>query len=426
MNRPSGRARGAAAEGWVREAVAALVLGDGATARVAAERLSGGGGWDAALACAAEWGLATRLHARLDAAMRPPAHVLAALRAEALRGTLRSRHVVERGAQVLAGLREGGIDALAIKGVGTIAALGTRAAARTTNDLDLVVRERDEAAARALLRERGYRELDPAYERHMRAIALSPQLHNLARTLRKDELEVDLHWRFGPNPPPALAAERLIARAVEVPAGAGTIRAAHPVDAVLIAVHHALRSSFAPENALRDLCDLALWWEDGRVPAALPELLDAARNAGLATSLLAAWACVLRRDPEHALGRGHACLAGSLARPQRAEALLLERHFEDVLRHGSPARFTLEVFAPRLYARWALGTLTRARRGAPPEPNTAPHGGEEAELRQSPRRSLSKRIANLPLRAWRVARELTRLRSLTSYRAVAQAQSRFH
>ncbi len=42
------------------------------------------------------------------------------------------------------------------------------------------------------------------------------------------------------------------------------------------------------------------------------------------------------------------------------------------------------------------------------------------------RRPLRERIMNLGPRAWRVARELTRLRSVASYRAVAQAQSRFH
>ncbi len=415
-------------EGWVRDAVVSLVLGDAACARLAAERLSGGDGWAAALACAKTWGVAARLHARLGAGTDVPADAAAALRVEALRGTLRSRHVLERGVEVLAALREAGIEAIAIKGVGTLAALGARAADRTTNDLDVVVRERDEAAARALLRERGYRELDPAFERHMRDIALSPQLHNVARTLRKDELEVDLHWRFGPNPPPALTAERLIARAIETPAGAAAIRVPCPVDAVLIAVHHALRGSFVPENAVRDLCDLARWWEDGRVPAALDELLSAARDAGLATSLLAGWACILRRDPEHPLGLGHARLAGSLSRAQRTEALLLERHFEDVLRHGSPARFTLEVFAPRVYARWALGALGRTLRpagaGAASGNTHAGAGSEDEPI--APARPLRKRIVNLAPRAWRVTRELLRVRSVASYRAIAQAQSRFH
>ena len=145
----------------MREAVVALVLGDAAAARNAAARLGGGDGWGAALACATEWGIAARLHASLDAALRPPADVMAALRVEALRGMLRSRHVVERAAAVQALLRAAGIASLATKGVGTIAALGARAAARTTNDLDLVVRERDQAAARALLREQGYREWVP-------------------------------------------------------------------------------------------------------------------------------------------------------------------------------------------------------------------------------------------------------------------------
>jgi hypothetical protein len=415
----------ALAEGWVRAAVVALVLGDAARRRAAALRLSDGAGWAAAIACARTWGVAARLHARLDAAPLPPDDVMAALRVESLRGTLRSRHVRERGAKVLAMLREGGIEAVAIKGVGTLAALGPRAAERTTNDVDLVVREPDAAAARARLRECGYRELDPAFARHMRDIALSPQLHNVARTLRKDELDIDLHWRFGPHPPPALEADRLIARAIEVPAGTATIRVACPVDAVLIAVHHALRGSFVPENAVRDLCDLARWWEDGRVPAVLDELLSTARDAGLATSLLAGWSCVLRRDPAHPLGRGHAALAEMLPPAARNEARLLERHFEDVLLDGSPARFTLEVFAPRVYARWALAVLASALRPAAADRRTET-GAEAAAEPPAAARPLRQRVANLPRRAWRVARELLRLRRVASYRAIAQAQSRFH
>ncbi len=401
-----------------RAAVVDLAVGDAACARGAAERLTAAGAWDAALADAASWGVVALLHARLDAALLPPG-ALAALRVESLRATLRSRLMVERGLAVLRLLDEAGIAALAVKGVGAIAALGPRAAARTTKDLDVVVRQRDEAAARALLRAHGYREVNPPFDRHMAEIALSRQLHNVARTLRKDTFEVDVHWRFGPQPPPELAADRLIARGTAVAIGTTAFRAADPVDAVLIAVHHALRTSFVPEAAARDLCDLVAWWDDGRVPARLDELLGAAQGAGLATSLLALWNCVLRRNPAHPLRHGSERLAGELGAAERGEAALLERHFEQVLVQGKPARFTLEIFAPRLYARWLAGTLAGALRRASPGPAT---DGTPTP----PRGPLGRRIANLPPRAWRILRELTRVRNLAAYRAVAQAQSRFH
>jgi hypothetical protein len=252
----------------------------------------------------------------------------------------------------------------------------------------------------------------------MSEIARSRQLHNVARTLRKGNFEVDLHWRFGPQPPAELAPERLIARSVDVTVGTVTFRAAHPVDAVLIAVHHALRSGFAPENTVRDLCDLAAWWEDGRVGAALDELVDAACRSGMATSLLALWGTVLRRAPHHPVRAGYDRLADTLHGHARAEAEHLERHLEQTLRHGNPARFTLEVFAPRVYARWLVGALTQSVRPAP----EAERGAESS----AERRPLTRRLVNVPARCWRIARELARVGHIASYRAVARAQSRFH
>lgn len=403
--------------GDVRAAIVDLVAGDADHTARAAARLTEVAGWNDALPEAARWGVIALLHARLDGATAPAPAVLDAVRAESLRAVLRSRTVVQRSVEVLRLFEASGIPAIAIKGVAAIGMLGARAAARTTKDLDVVVCERDAAAARALLRDRGFEEINPPFERHMAEIALSPQLHNVARTLCKDRLEVDIHWRFGPQPPAALAPERLIARGVDAAIGGAAFRAAHPVDAVLIAVHHALRSGFVPENTVRDLVDLAAWWEDGRVAAALDELVDEACRSGLASSLQALCGAVLRRAPQHPLRACCELLAVTLTDAARAEAALLERHLEHTLRHGNPARFTLEVFAPRVYARWIGGELAKAL-------HPATRG--DVDDAAAERRPLARRIANVPARFRRIVRELCRLDRIPSYRAVARAQSRFH
>src|ERR1700686_5121691 len=77
--------------GEVRAAIVDLVVGDENHAARAAARLTQIGGWDAALPQAARWGVIALLHARLNVATAPPAGVLATLRAESLRGVLRSR-----------------------------------------------------------------------------------------------------------------------------------------------------------------------------------------------------------------------------------------------------------------------------------------------------------------------------------------------
>ena len=401
-----------------------LVVGDSACARRAAERLTAAGSWDAVLETATRWNVVGFLHAQLDATMtmQLPAGVLAQLRAESLRASLRSRSVVEHGAGVLKMLGGAGIEGIAIKGIAAICALGRAATARTTNDVDLVVRESDAAPARALLHRAGFVEIDPAFEQHMEDIALSRELHNVSRTLRKDGLEVDLHWRFGPRPPEVLDAGRLIDRGIFVAAGAARVRVANPVDSVLVNVHHALRTSFVPSAAVRDLCDLKLWWDDRRVAESLDELLEDALRSGLAPSLLAMWATVVRRDPGHGIRAGYERLSSAIGTAGRAEARLLEDHFAAVLAHGTPARFTLQVFAPGVYARSVIGGVSRALRGlravkseaAPPESSV------------DAKRPLFVRIKDLPPRCLRVVREMTRVRSIGSYRAVARAQSRFH
>jgi hypothetical protein len=404
----------------IRAAVLDLAVGDEGVAARAAAVLDAAPseGWEAAVALAAGWKILPRIRPRLDEAHLAP-EVRERLRRANLAMALSSTLVLKRSVDALQLLEDASIETVAIKGVALIASLGWNAGTRATGDLDVVVRERDAGRARELLRGNGFEEINPEFERHMAEIASSRELHNFARALRKDDFEVDLHWQFGPNPPAALDPDRLIRRRVERKLFGRSVRVVDPVDAVLINVHHALRNSFVPYCAVRDLCDLKSWWEEGALAERLDELFALAIESGLAPSLAALWAVVLQRDPEHPLRVGHARLESALGERGRSEAALLGRYFEEQLRRGVTARFTLEVFAPRVYVRSLIGALRRRRHR---------NGAASSALVGDPpeTRPLLDRLARFPGRCLRVLREMSRLRDIPAYRAVARAKSQFH
>ncbi len=382
-------------EQQLRRALVDAVLGDATCADRAVDALRAD---PAALALAARCGVLGHLAARAGAAW-PTAQARARLQ------HVRTLMLCHAAGGVLRSLDAGEIDVVAIKGIGTIALLGAAAPERTTSDIDIVVRARDVAPALRVLREAGFRDLDEPLERHVAQIASSVELHNFARTLRRGEIEVDLHWRFGPSPPYALDPNRLLARAVGASIAGCPVRVADPVDAVLIAVHHALRLSFAIESTLRDLADLRRWWEASDVPARAEELVERAVCSDLAPALLAMCGALVSRAPSHAVGALVRRLEGRLNAAERDEAQRLLRYLECTVANGVPARFTRAIFTPALCLRSVV-----ARRP----------GSQEAHA------PLTRRVMCLPSRIGRVARELAHLPQLRGYRAVARAQRRFH
>jgi hypothetical protein len=407
----------------IRGAVVDLALGDAATAERGQLALETGGAhdWTIAISLAAAWGIVHPLRRHLDES-RLPAEVAARMRDTSLALAARSTYIVHRSVRALELLQRAEIAAVAIKGVGLIAALRRPPGTRATGDLDLIVEERDATRARHALMAAGFAEINPAFALHMEEIAQSSQLHNYARALRHDDFEVDLHWRMGPHPPPALAADRLIAHALTAQVAGHTIAVADPVDGVLINAHHALRGTFDPHNTIRDCCDLRLWWDAGPIADRLEETIAAALENALAPALLALWNTILRRDPAHPLRTGAARLHALLSTEARTDAALLEQLIEAHIRHGNSARFTLDLFQPRRSARASFGRIARALTGR----RRAAEATAAPDAYRAIVRPLHVRIAAAPARAWRVLREIGRARALRTYGAVARAQRRFH
>jgi hypothetical protein len=406
----------------IRGAVVDLALGDAAVAGRGMAALEAGSpsDWETAISLAAAWGVLYPVRRYLDEERMDDAG-RTALRQASMALAARTTFVLHRSVAALHILEDADVPYVAIKGVGLIAALERPPATRATSDLDILVREDDADKARHALMAAGYHEINPDFVQHMSDIAHSGQLHNYARALKRDDFEVDLHWRMGPNPPDGLLSDGLIGRAQLAACVGSTIVVADPVDGVLINAHHALRGSFDLHNTVRDLCDLRLWWEFGPISDRLDETISAAIQSNLGPALLALWRAILARDPAHPLRAGADHLAAAIHSTSRVEASLMQQYIDEQILHGKPAQFTLELFNPKLYLRALFARLGEALRDLPQSETAMP----DDAYRNTPR-PLGARLMALPTRIFRVLREVARVSAVPAYRAVARAQRRFH
>jgi hypothetical protein len=407
----------------IRTNLADVILGDAASASAAATRLAAANDWGTAVALSGQWRIATSLHEKLEALGAAGAAVAidpdsrAQLRRLAVIASAHTTLVLQRSRAALEVIEGAGCEAIAIKGIALIAGLYDGRATRMVSDLDIIVREQQFATLKAALEAAGYEDRSPEFDRHVVDIGISERLHNYARTFVRDGLEVDAHWQFGPNPPAVLSTERIIRRSRRVSLGQFKISVASPIDAMLIGTHHALRGYFVPRETIKDLGDLAAWWTVGRAQWNLEDLIAAAHDAEIASSLCALWRILCRRAAAHPAAAGVAAIEGTMNAAARAETRNLAQFFEDQLVAGNHAERTVQMFAVAVAGRSMIARsrtwLSRRARGESTVPTYVP-------------RPWPARIANLIERVSKVARELGRVRSFAAYRAVARAQGRYH
>jgi hypothetical protein len=343
----------------------------------------------------------------------------ARLRGQVFARALHSASILRTGAEVQELLAQAGVVSVAIKGIATIATIYGAASRRMVADVDLVIEDDRLATARTVLEAAGFEDISPPFESHLAAIGFSRYLHNYARTFVRDGIEIDLHWQFGPRPPAALGARRIVERSVEVSAERVNVRVSGPIETALLAVHHALRNSFPAAHALKDTADIAMWWQRFG-DAQGEELIAAALESGLASSLLALGRVIAHRNAGDAIARGVTAMETSLPRPVRREAERLRSFVEHNLRGESPDDTTVELLAPAVFTRSIVGPLLRNVR------RVGPDAGGDGGAAPGVRRPLLVRIRGRLERAGRIGRELLRFKRVASYRAVARAQSRFH
>jgi hypothetical protein len=403
----------------VRAALRDLVLADDARAGAAALRLAERALWPTAVALSGQWRMTPVVRERIGrlGAGKPDPASSARMREMTIAASAQSSLAVARSHEALGLLERAGIDAVAIKGVALIASLYGHRSVRMVGDLDVIVREGSYPAARAALEAAGYVDDNPALDRHLSDIALSLRVHNVARNLVRDGFEVDVHWQFGPKPPPAFRTARVIARAQTALLAGTPIRVAAPPDAMTIAAHHSLRGYFAPHEVVKDAYDLAAWWRLKPETWQLDEVVETAIAAEVATALYALWELVRRRDPGHPVAAGIAALGARLGSRARREAEQLADFCEEQLESGTRAERTVQLFDTGRLCRTWIGQGRRLVVGAPPDDHAQP---------ALPRRPLPLRLAGAVRRVVRVVRDLLHVGAYGRYRALARAQSRHH
>jgi hypothetical protein len=405
----------------VRTNLLDLLLGDDAHAERAAAALSERALWPTAIALSGQWRMTLVLHDRLTrpgrvrAGARLDDATVIRFREMTIAASAYSALAVTRAGEALELLARGGVEAVAIKGIGLIANLYGHRSFRMVGDLDVLVGERAYPAACAALERGGYIDENLALTRHLSDIALSPRLHNLARNLVRDGFEIDVHWQFGLNPPIALRSEGIIARAVPATLAGRAIRVAAPADAMVLAAHHALRGYFSAHETVKDAYDLAAWWRLKPETWNLDDVLQTADRAEVQTALCALWMFVARRDDTHPCAMGIAAFRDRLSAHAWREAESLTAFCEEQFERGARAERTVQLFDAFALARSLAGHGRRAFIGAP---------ADGLPLHPVARRPLYQRIRGAGRRIARVIREMTRMRSHGGYRAMARAQAR--
>jgi len=399
--------------GQVSGPLARLVLGDAAQGRGAANRLSQLGRWDHAVALSVAWRVVPQLRRRLAAlSISPDEAVQRRLHNVSVAAALQSTALAHRAVAVLHQLNNAGVPALTFKGIAGIADLYAGPGQRMVSDIDVLVDPDRLAAACEALKVLGFNPVVDRLNEYVDYLERRPYEgafsgHYFLVLIDADDIEVDLHWRLGTRPPPPLAASRLIARAGAARLYRNAIPVPAPADAIVLTAHHVLRDNFAPETTVKDLCDLAAWWEVEGSRWHIAEVVTHAQQCGVSVPLLALWKILVSFDAASRARDGVEQLAAVCAPREREDATRLAGLFQAQVEGGRLNPDLLRLLSPTVIARFVS---RRLRRRAAVDYFTR---HMEAEMHLEPHRSFTERVG-------RLFRDLLRLRgrTLSGYRAL--------
>ena len=290
-------------------------------------------------------------------ALLPPDIAQAADAFLAQGNTAHARAVRELG-EVLDTLAAAGVAALPYKGPVLAATCYDPPGLRGCRDLDLLLAERDAAAAMAALASLGYASLVTGLRPgHMRAYF---RYNGQDALVAEGRLAVEPHWRFAPA---CLHAEPdhagLLARAMPITLGGRAIPAPSPEDAALICGLHGSKEEWARLIWVVDMAELL------RLPGLdWATCLDRAASVGVQRMVLVGAALASRLLAAPLPGP----VASALAADPTGGTLAAEAAENLFARAGvTPSVYTITRFRLRMRerladrARYALGTLFTAR-----------------------------------------------------------------
>jgi hypothetical protein len=397
----------------VPQALARLLLGDRLVAHAAARQLSERHWWLPAVALAGAWRVTPQLRRRVAAlSVVPDDAAQQRLHAASIAAALQSTSLAHRAATVLGRLHDTGVPAVAFKGVAVIAGLYPGPGQRMINDIDVLVTPDRTEQACEVLKALGFVPVVDRLNEYIEYLEQRPYEGAFSGNcflvlMDADQHEVDLHWRLGTRPPPSLAAGAIIARAQAAQLYGTTIRVAAPADAIVLTAHHVLRDNFAPDTTVKDLCDLAAWWEVEGTRWRVAEVVIHAQRCGMSVPLLALWKILTSFDAESRARDGVEQLAAVCAPRERGDATRLADLFHAQVAGGRLNPDLLRLLSPTVIVRFLS---RRVHRGAAVDYFTRQL---EAEMHLEPHRSYAQRVG-------RLFRDVVRLRArtLSAYRAL--------
>lgn len=253
-----------------------------AAAMAAASEIEAAGEWPAVLGLCERWKVQPAVAARLaDLGRSLPPTEADKLRRGTAAQFIRTSLCLRAGSEAMQGLHAAGINAAAFKGGAVIAMLHSSGRDRMLQDVDILIRADELAAALTTLEANGYR-------RHVGTGSLADYIAfvrnspgaagNQAVSLSNSAgNHIDLHWKLGRFDTEALLGTARRVRVLNV-----ETTVVRPAFGLLLTVHHAVRNDLVPDEIARDILDCGGWFRLlATDPAELSCALDYARRCGL-------------------------------------------------------------------------------------------------------------------------------------------------
>ena len=243
-----------------RHRVMQLLASPPAAALAAASEIQAAGEWPAVLRLCERWKVQPAVAARLAALGRslPPAEADELRRATAAQ-FIRTSLCLRAGSEAMQRLHAAGIKAAAFKGGAVIALLHSSARDRMLQDVDILIRADDLAAALTTLEAYGYRRDvgTGSLTDYIAFVGNSPgAAGNQAVSLSNPAgNHIDLHWKLGRFDTEALLRTARPVRMLNV-----ETTVVRPAFGLLLTVHHAVRNDLVPDEIARDILDCGGWF----------------------------------------------------------------------------------------------------------------------------------------------------------------------
>lgn len=321
----------------IADAVSKLLLGNALAAVEAGEYLTQNNIWSRAVDVAGIWHVIPTLRKRLeslDIIVSPDQKER--LQRLSIAAAAQTMLVAHRGATVLNELSKAGISTAVFKGVALLANLYKSPAERMVGDVDLLIKDEDLFRTSAVLHELGFTpQVSIGLDEWLSHIEnrIHPT-HDYLVFVDDSKVELDVHWKFGVDTEGTFSSPSIVDRAEEADLLGIAVRVATPADSMILTAHHVVRDYFRPGTSIKDLCDLAAWWNIQPERWQVKETVEHASECGLSKALLALWMILTDFNPESRAAEGVDALITTMTNEEQAQARRLRAFFHLQLQEG--------------------------------------------------------------------------------------------